>query len=74
MTIIRKKVKIKLVIKWIIKCGVGRVYEARFRLAEDDKVFYNKANYKILSLMGTVFTWEFDKNASYKELVIKKNK
>jgi len=38
----------------IVKCGVGCVYEAKFRLADGESIFYNKDNYEIVSLMGTV--------------------
>lgn len=38
----------------IVKCGVGCVYEAKFRLANAEYYFYRKDNYEIVSLMGTV--------------------
>ncbi len=38
----------------IIKCAVGCVYEANFRLAGAEECFYKKGNYEIVSIMGTV--------------------
>ena len=38
----------------IIKCSVGCVYEARFRLADGETIMHKKGNYEIVSIMGTV--------------------
>ena len=38
----------------IIKCGVGCVYEAKFRLADGKSIMHKKDNYEIVSLIGTV--------------------
>ncbi len=38
----------------IIKCGVGCVSEARFRLADGKSIMHKKKNYEIVSIMGTV--------------------
>ena len=38
----------------IVKCGVGCVYEAKFRLADGESVMHKQDNYEIVSLMGTV--------------------
>lgn len=38
----------------VILSGVGCVYEARFRLADGENIFYKKEDYEIVSLMGTV--------------------
>ena len=38
----------------IVKCAVGCVYEACFRLAEGKETFYRKENYEIVSITGTV--------------------
>ena len=38
----------------IVKCGVGCVYEAKFRLADGESIMHKKDNYEIVSLMGTV--------------------
>ena len=38
----------------IVKCGVGCLYEAKFRLADGESIFHKKDNYEIVSLMGTV--------------------
>ena len=47
-------VKEKNIEAGIIKCAVGCVYEVNFRLAEAKEVFHKKANYEIVSIMGTV--------------------
>ena len=38
----------------IIKCCVGCVYEARFRLADGITIMHKKDNYEIVSITGTV--------------------
>ena len=38
----------------IIKCAVGCVYEANFRLAEAKECFHKKGYFEIVSVMGTV--------------------
>ena len=38
----------------IIKCAVGCLYEATFRLAEAKEIFHKKDNYEIVSVTGTV--------------------
>ncbi len=38
----------------IIKCAVGCLYEARFRLAGGETIMEKKEPYEIVSLMGTV--------------------
>ena len=38
----------------IVKCGVGCLCEARYRLADGESVIHEKNKYEIVSLMGTV--------------------
>lgn len=38
----------------IVKCCVGCVYEAKFRLADGESIMHKKDNYEIVSLIGTV--------------------
>ena len=38
----------------IIKCAVGCLYEACFRLAEGKECFHSKEKYEIVSITGTV--------------------
>ena len=51
---INKYVKEHNIEAGIVKCGVGCVYEAKFRLADGESIFSKKENYEIVSLMGTV--------------------
>ena len=53
---IKKFVKEKNIEAGIIKCAVGCVYEVNFRLAEGKESFHKRANYEIVSIMGTVST------------------
>ena len=38
----------------VVLSGVGCLYEAKFRLAKALDYFYNKQDYEIVSLMGTI--------------------
>ena len=38
----------------IIKCAVGCLYEACFRLAEGKEILHSKESYEIVSIVGTV--------------------
>lgn len=51
---IRKFVEEKNIHAGIIKCAVGCLYEAHFRLAEGKEFFHKKDNFEIVSIMGTV--------------------
>ena len=53
----------------IVKCAVGCVYEAYFRLAEGNDYFHKKENFEIVSIMGTV-----SKNGSHIHISLSDNK
>ena len=66
---INKFVKKNNIEAGIIKCAVGCLYEAHFRLAEGNDYFHKKENFEIVSIMGTV-----SKNGSHIHISLSDNK